>query len=200
MIVAFEGLPYAGKSTLIGEIATLATNSRSIHCIPEIVLSSLIECEGPERKPAGLEMYLQNDLLKSQIYESVSENSLVLVDRCFISTVVGDTALSDCNHLSDMLARLSFYQGIVLPDVIVYLDTNLETILERAELDNKKRLVGPWCKKLEYVQGLYELILSTIEQNNISKVYRAKSAFEVNELLNEVYISKPRKLSDMNWN
>ncbi|MDC5008225.1 deoxynucleoside kinase [Acinetobacter baumannii] len=200
MIVAFEGLPYAGKSTLIGEIVTLATNSRSIHCIPEIVLSSLIECEGPERKPARLEMYLQNDLLKSQIYESFSEDSLVLVDRCFISTVVGDTALSDCNHLSDMLTRLSFYQGIVLPDVIVYLDTSLETILERAELDNKQRLVGPWCKKLEYIQGLYELILSTIEQNNISKVYRAKSAFEVNELLNEVRISKPRKLSNMNWN
>ncbi|WP_334002289.1 hypothetical protein [Burkholderia cepacia] len=197
MIAAFEGLPYAGKSTLLRDAVTLLPRDRSVHCISETVLPALARFESFELRQAGLESYQENDWLKSSLCESASTDSIILMDRYFFSTIVCDLALNGFHGRSEMIERMCFYRGAVLPDIILYVDTSIETIQTRAQEDSRRRLVGPWSGDLRIIERLYDMMLTLIENNFLAKVYRLRTAADLAAPLSEIQSHAIRRYSQM---
>ncbi len=193
MIAAFEGLPYAGKSTLIREAATLLSRDRTVHCISETVLPALVRHESFELRQAKLESYQENDWMKSSLCEKYSIDSIILMDRYFFSTIVCNLALSGSCDRSKIIECMCFYRGVVLPDIIFHADTSIETIRARAQGDSRRRLVGPWSGDLFFIEKLYDMMLSFIESNFLAQVYRVRTTADLTVPLNEIRSHTIRK-------
>jgi thymidylate kinase len=194
VIAAIEGLPYAGKTTLIEHVRA-TSRSRWIHCLPEIVSSELREYEGAERRQATLSYYHFNDKLKSRACESLPNDALVLLDRYFPSTVVCDSVLNDSCEPAAIWQRVKAYEGIVLPDVVIYLDVSVDEVSVRARSDGGSRLLGPWrLDRLAQVNATFRSTLEAWCKLGLFQLAVVRSVEEVLALLDSSRTAPLRRL------
>ena len=94
MNIVFEGLPGAGKTTLI---STLVKNKSGM------ILEEF--CEGVEGKIGDIEYFVNNEKMKNEIMKSCSGNQICCVDRLWQSTLVANAVIcgvTSKNELKDL--------------------------------------------------------------------------------------------------
>lgn len=186
MIIAFEGQPYAGKTTLIHDFRNSSAIREHIVCIPEIVLHSIGEVAPCCSREIEREFYLKNDLIKSEMCDKSAEAKLILIDRYFVSTILCNMLISDIEPSHEEIeSNFRRYEGAVIPDLIVFVDTIFEVLEIRANLDLNKRINGPWTQPRSKIALYYNAILSFLEKNEICRVTKLRHSASLNAKLTE---------------
>ena len=122
MNIVFEGLPRAGKSTLISEFIKDKNG---------VLLGEF--CEGVTGTLGDIEYFINNEKKKNEIMKSSPLNQICYVDRLWQSTLVANAVICDVttkNELRDLYNII--YKGYDFEDYIyVFLDIPSEISLRR---------------------------------------------------------------------
>lgn len=131
MIIAFEGLPCAGKTIFIDKFKRKYSD---FYCMPEL----FIDIKEDETSLSIRERYANAEILRKKRIDDVEQN--VVLDRSFLSTL----AFSYAKHKttgdeSDYIYNHKFFeetsQNIAIPDfVIVFVISPQESMLRRRKL------------------------------------------------------------------
>lgn len=164
MIVAFEGLSCAGKSAIT--TALQDSDNKFYRQIPEFIIDTAFGIT--------TELCIANDVAKSAYAQLIDrENSCVLMDRSFMSTLVYTYAESEDKHgrikkwYDEALSRGS----ITNPDLLVYLRIRPDTSLKRASSVDRYKPEYAWYSQPEKACQKYDDYFSQESLQSSSIVY-----------------------------
>lgn len=155
MIIYFEGLSGAGKSTIIDSIQL-----ENLVKIPEFI-----------NKPTNIfsdKVCMLNDEAKSREAKK-NKNQLVFVDRGYLSTLVYGMIRYDETKGKDrydhILSWLINNKGgkLVEPDMYIWIDTKDVICMERAVSKARVLPENYWYKNLPKTRFYYQYLFQTIE-------------------------------------
>lgn len=157
MIIFFEGLSGAGKTTLIKEF-----KADNVIKIPEFI-----------NEPDELfDDYacMKNDIAKSELAKK-NRSEIVLVDRGYLSTLVyGLVRYKVTNgqerfdHIVDWLLK-NLNSKLIRPDIYIWVDASNRVCLNRA--DSNKRILPQnfWYRDLDEARLCYRRLFNIIEND-----------------------------------
>lgn len=142
MIIYFEGLACAGKTTLVNYLAEHMVDVASV----------------PELPKNYLELgKITNDFCRSNDERKCTEairlnksHSYVLVDRCYASTLVYNYIQHHAGIPNEYVTTLNWFKSgtvtdkLVKPDLYIYLSLDSETSLKRAKTLNRMSTKYAW--------------------------------------------------------
>lgn len=130
--IAFEGLDACGKTTLSSMYAK-EKNTVVYSAVMEEAqeLRKLIGTY--ESKESAFLFFLLNNVLKSHAISTVFKNEDVLVDRYIFSTLAYQTVMLGEEVVKAIFDTLNIAQSILLPDVIVFVKADAQTINDRID-------------------------------------------------------------------
>ncbi|MEG3759023.1 deoxynucleoside kinase [Pseudoalteromonas carrageenovora] len=130
--IAFEGLDACGKTTLSSRYAK-EKNTVAYSAVMEEAheLRKLIDTY--ESRESAFLFFLLNNVLKSHAISTVIMNEDVLVDRYIFSTLAYQTVMLGEEVVKTIFDTLNFSQSILLPDVIVFVKADAQTINDRID-------------------------------------------------------------------
>lgn len=118
-VIAVEGLPGSGKTTMIRQLASMVDGARVVE---EVIVKS--------RGVHDESFFVENDLLKSEIVSRANGRELVLLDRYWISTACYIASRENC--MPDDLA-LGLQLRCEPPTAWVYVDDPGSLVEARAQ-------------------------------------------------------------------
>lgn len=161
MIIYFEGLSCAGKSTLINY---LQESSEFVLAIPELPLKLL------NHKKITTSFCRLNDQRKClKAKESDQENRLTLVDRGYLSTIVYSYIQYQNKEDNEYLENLTWYMKNIhngklkKPHVYVYIYIDKETALQRSKQLNRFTKKFAWYIDPQSAIDCYSYFFKYIE-------------------------------------
>ncbi|HHP1111519.1 MULTISPECIES: hypothetical protein [Bacillus cereus group] len=164
MNIVFEGLPGAGKTSIIKELI----KSKKLKNI-KILLEYLPEVTGDRE---DISFYISNEKKKSD-YFSKNKDSILLCDRYWQSSAIYCGATSNGLDINDLKTLYFMLHREHLEDnyIYVYLKVSTEVSLRRAQTPDVSNM---WATPSfsERCSKLYELVFDNIE--NIDKNVRKK--------------------------
>ncbi|WP_354622944.1 deoxynucleoside kinase [Psychromonas sp. MME2] len=130
--IVFEGLDACGKTTL----SSLYAKDRS-----SVVHSAVVKeakalrkvIDSYQSKESALLFFLLNNLLKSHEVSGALESGDVVLDRYIFSTLAYQTIILEEDIVKQIFDTLKITQNILLPEVIVFVKADAETINSRIE-------------------------------------------------------------------
>lgn len=130
--IVFEGLDACGKTTL----SSLYAKERD-----SVVHSAVVEeakelrqvIDSYQSKESALLFFLLNNFLKSHEVSGALESGDVIVDRYIFSTLAYQTIMLGEDIVKQVFDALKVTQNILLPEVIVFIKADAETINSRIE-------------------------------------------------------------------
>ena len=164
-IIAIEGMPGAGKTTVIKNIIS---NNLLRNCValPEVYIRGLDDTS--ESK-----MYLNSEVNKSeQINYLKSQYNNILLDRTFLSTIAYRYARSKLNkHMDEYFKLLKYFTGIdnknnfIRPTHLFYLDVDISESIKRRKRFSKVEEFNNWFNLsfLKYFSEFYNLNISKFD-------------------------------------
>jgi len=150
MIIALEGLPCAGKSSILETLL----ESEAYTCIPEFIIDT-----GPEITTTMCQV---NDMAKSQLAVLEQKNGHVIIDRSYLSTLVYTYAEGDKKY-QEMEAwyKSAVHRGLIIePDVIIFSAVSASTCVERAKNIGRYSEAFAWFQESERAITMYNKLLS----------------------------------------
>ena len=146
MIVAIEGLPGAGKTTLVKHL--------SHKCRGSLVISELVIW--PKDKNIDEDFFVKNDYEKFRIIENQDvDKTLILLDRSYLSTLVYNLALSNIPRKINSIKTFQCYllkQSIFYPDLIVFLNINERISLQRSSYSHSDKIYFDNWEKEDFLK------------------------------------------------
>ncbi|HAS3129241.1 deoxynucleoside kinase [Vibrio parahaemolyticus] len=130
--VVFEGLDACGKTTLSSlyakEMNTIVHNA----VVPEAHdLRKVIDSY--ESKESAFLFFLLNNLLKSNEVSKVLNDEDIILDRYVFSTLAYQIIMLEEDIVKNIFDTLKIYKKILLPEVIIFVKADIETINNRIE-------------------------------------------------------------------
>jgi thymidylate kinase len=180
MLVVFEGPDFSGKTSLINELYKFTR-----------VYPIYLSFPWKDMQPMKNLMVAQNNqnfqkmiCLEALRYQSnkLDPFYITLMDRWLYSTYVYQ---KDACGIKDYSTVPFWYDGIAKPDIVVYVDTKLNTILDRSQqrpLDNIEKSQAN-LKKMYY---RYVELFGTIERLQPETKIIRSSSVTVDELLSSI--------------
>lgn len=160
MNLVLEGLPGAGKTSVINQLSDLLRTE----AINAFVLNEF--CEGLNGDCQSIEFYLKNEIQKNQCLERTKENAVSICDRLWPSTVVFSGVECNAKTAMDlMMLQRVIYKGFQFaPFFYVYLRIPSEISLARHtnyDLIDKNL----WFNKNfnQSAETLYDILYKNIE-------------------------------------
>jgi deoxyguanosine kinase len=130
--VVYEGLDACGKTTLS---SLYAKNRNSVvHCaVVEEAQKLKTVIDSYESKESAFLFFLMNNLLKSRDVSEALRSGDIILDRYIFSTLAYQSIMLGEEVVKSIFDALNIGQNIVLPDVIVFVKADAETINNRIE-------------------------------------------------------------------
>lgn len=144
MIVFFEGVACAGKTSLIKRIRE--TSKKELFCIEELP-------NGYEISVDKNKFCMDNDENKCQSALKNTKNKIVLVDRGYLSTIVYNYIEYKFDISEEYFNTISWYfesianRKLVKPDLYVYINLDKKTAIHRA------KKLGRFAKGIAWFYG-----------------------------------------------
>lgn len=160
MIIYFEGLSCAGKTTLINYLKSNSDNKVSVIDELPIDYSKIKDVDNFCRK---------NDEIKSKNAHRKSRHSIVLVDRGYASTLAYNYIQHQIGVSNEYLKSLKWYfdrilnNRLVKPDMYVYIDIETKDVEKRAKKLNKFNENIAWYSKPEIGRKFYYMFFKYFE-------------------------------------
>lgn len=130
--IVFEGLDACGKTTLSSLYAT-ERNSVVHSAVVEEALDLRKVIDSYQSKESALLFFLLNNFLKSHEVSGALESRDVILDRYIFSTLAYQTIILEEEIVKQIFDSLKISQKILLPEVIVFVKADAETINNRIE-------------------------------------------------------------------
>jgi thymidylate kinase len=185
MIVALEGLPGAGKTTLIERLV----REHGYAAVPEV----LVEYIEPENGPVTFEFekhFLKNDELKCRRAKDLNESKNVVMDKNYISTLAFNYAVTECHRGNTYDEVYRWYvqnQDILIkPDLYILLSIPIDLCFSRK--DRMPDATGFWnsedflAKMKEFFDSKFMNIDSTVPK------YKMNAEKPQDEIMNEILL------------
>lgn len=159
MVIYFEGISCAGKSTIIEALKAKLEGSVSISELPD-----------DYKKHKNLDDFCRyNDERKSQTALKMAKtNKTVLVDRGYASTMVYNYIQYQQGLSSEYLKSLNWYiknidKKLQKPDLYVYIKIKDKTAIKRAKKLNRFSKTIAWYNNPQIGSGFYESFFKMFE-------------------------------------
>lgn len=128
--IVFEGLDACGKTTL----SSLYAKEENV-----VVHSAIVEealelrkiIDSFESKESAFLFFLLNNFLRSHIVSGAIKSQDVVVDRYIFSTLAYQTIMLGEKLVKNIFDTLNISQNILLPEVIIFVKADAETINSR---------------------------------------------------------------------
>ncbi|OBU29491.1 deoxynucleoside kinase [Photobacterium kishitanii] len=130
--IVFEGLDACGKTTL-SSLYTKEINSVVHLAVVNEALELRKVIDSYQSKESALLFFLLNNFLKSHEVSKVLESRDVILDRYIFSTLAYQVIMLGEDVVKQLFDTLKITQNILLPDVIVFVKADAETINNRIE-------------------------------------------------------------------
>ncbi|MBE3667463.1 thymidylate kinase [Vibrio navarrensis] len=128
--IVYEGLDACGKTTLSSRYAQERNTTVHSAIIKQAEqLRKIIDAN--QSKESALLFFMLNNFLKSDEVAKARESGDVILDRYLFSTLAYQTILLGEEKVKTMFDALDIANNIVLPDVIVFVKADAETINNR---------------------------------------------------------------------
>ncbi len=128
--IVFEGLDACGKTTLSSMYAKERNAVVHSAVVPEsLELRKVIDSY--ESKESALLFFLMNNFLKSNEVSKSLESEEVILDRYIFSTLAYQTIMLGEDIVKSIFDTLNIAEKILLPEVIVFVKADAETIKNR---------------------------------------------------------------------
>lgn len=160
MIIYFEGLSCAGKTTLIDYIS--ANTDEKIHTIKELPVdySQITDIDNFCR---------ENDEIKCNEANSKTKNKIVLVDRGYVSTLAYNYIQYKLDVSREYIKSLAWYfngivnKKLIKPDLYVFINLDQNKVESRAKKLNKFNKNIAWYASPKIGDDYYHNFFKTIE-------------------------------------
>lgn len=130
--IVFEGLDACGKTTLS---SLYAEESNSV--VHSAVVAEALELrkviDSYQSKESALLYFLMNNFLKSREISGALESGDVILDRYIFSTLAYQIIMLEKDVVKKIFDTLNIAKNILLPEVIVFVKADAETINNRIE-------------------------------------------------------------------
>lgn len=130
--IVYEGLDACGKTTL-SSLYAKERNSVVHSAVVEEALELRKVIDSYQSKESALLYFLMNNYLKSHEVSEALESGDVILDRYLFSTLAYQTIILDEDIVKNIFDILNVAQNILLPDIIVFVKADAETINSRIE-------------------------------------------------------------------
>lgn len=164
MNIVVEGLPGAGKTTLI---STLLKNKSGI------ILEEF--CEGVDGKLGDIEYFVNNEKMKNEIMKSCSGDQICCVDRLWQSTLVANAVICGVTSENELKALYNIiYKGYNFENYIyVFLDISSEISLLR-NVNSEEVRQCMWFDELfnQKAYKMYHLLYDYLEYVTDKEVHK----------------------------
>ena len=130
--IVFEGLDACGKTTL-SSLYTKEINSVVHSAVVNEALELRKVIDSYQSKESALLFFLLNNFLKSHEVSKALESRDVILDRYIFSTLAYQAIMLGEDVVKQLFDTLKITQNIILPDVIVFVKADAETINNRIE-------------------------------------------------------------------
>jgi dTMP kinase len=130
--IAFEGLDACGKTTL-SSLYAKEKNTVVHSAVMEEALELRKLIDTYESKESAFLFFLLNNVLKSHAISTVFKNEDVIVDRYIFSTLAYQTVMLGEEVVKTIFDTLNIAQSILLPDIIVFVKADAQTINDRID-------------------------------------------------------------------
>ncbi|MBE3652490.1 dTMP kinase [Vibrio navarrensis] len=128
--IVYEGLDACGKTTLSSRYAQERNTTVHSAILKQAEqLRKIIDAN--QSKESALLFFMLNNFLKSDEVAKARESGDVILDRYLFSTLAYQTILLGEEKVKTMFDALDIANNIVLPDVIVFVKADAETINNR---------------------------------------------------------------------
>ncbi|GAB3531554.1 dTMP kinase [Photobacterium alginatilyticum] len=130
--IVYEGLDACGKTTL----SSLYAKERNsvVHSAVVLEAQELRNViDSYQSKESALLFFLMNNFLKSHEVSGELESEDVILDRYIFSTLAYQTIMLEEDIVKKIFDTLNIAKNILLPDVIVFVKADAETINRRIE-------------------------------------------------------------------
>ena len=128
--IVYEGLDACGKTTL-GSLYAKERNSVVCSAVVAESLELRKVIDSYESKESALLFFLMNNFLKSHEVSGALESGDVILDRYIFSTLAYQTIMLGENIVKCIFDTLNIAEKILLPEVIVFVKADAETIKNR---------------------------------------------------------------------
>ncbi|MEZ8097118.1 dTMP kinase [Photobacterium swingsii] len=133
--IAFEGLDACGKTTLSSLFAK--EKKAIVHSAVVVEAQELRNIiDSYQSKESALLFFLLNNFLKSHEISGELESGDVILDRYVFSTLAYQTIMLEEDTVKKIFDALNIAKKILLPDVIVFVKADAETINSRIAARN----------------------------------------------------------------
>lgn len=130
--IVFEGLDACGKTTL----SSLYAKERN-SVVHSAVVAEALELrkviDSYQSKESALLYFLMNNFLKSREISGALESGDVILDRYIFSTLAYQIIMLEKDVVKNIFDTLNIAKNILLPEVIVFVKADAETINNRIE-------------------------------------------------------------------
>lgn len=130
--IVYEGLDACGKTTL-SSLYAKERNSVVHSAVVEEALELRAVIDSYQSKESALLFFLMNNYLKSHEVAGALESGDVILDRYLFSTLAYQTILLNEGIVKNIFDTLKIAKNILLPEVIVFVKADAETINNRIE-------------------------------------------------------------------
>ncbi|MUJ21020.1 dTMP kinase [Aliivibrio fischeri] len=130
--IVYEGLDACGKTTL-SSLYAKERNSVVHSAVVEEAMELRKVIDTYQSKESALLYFLMNNYLKSHEVSGALESGDVILDRYIFSTLAYQTIILDEGIIKNIFDTLKIAQNILLPEVIVFIKADAETINSRIE-------------------------------------------------------------------
>lgn len=185
-VIVLEGLPGAGKSTILSKISS----EIKISVYPEIFLDK--EKWLNAKKNENQHFFWENDL--SKMREAKKNSGYSVLDRNYLSTLAYNYSKKIIQNDSEYDKLFNLYKkNIVLsnltPDLYIYITTEINDSFQRK---NREIIDGnPWQdpKYLKIIEEYYLTFFNSIEKNIPVFILDSKIGIESvsDKILNKIY-------------
>lgn len=178
-IFIFEGLPGAGKTSLVRDLA----KDLGLVRIGEIIGPNYLEMSPEIAKGKGHNFFTKSDKRKYFLARKSQKNNSVLVDRCFLSTIIYNICSQDHQKKKISLAQKHILLRKLMDEDIIHIFIKISPELSQRRKPKKRSIDDIWSYKkyLTKTERFYEDTLLNKENFKIvliegdekySKVYK----------------------------